>query len=129
MPPSPLAPLLIEFIADTRIHREPTVIPRLPIVGNGPPGTFVLFGNGRRVSLPTDQIVATEAGVAGTGARVGFGGMAFDGLRDGTLMFRRIFDVQPVEQLSSERSRRMTLDPQLVAVILVDGIEVWPLLS
>ena len=119
------APLLVEFIADTQVYREAEVIPKLPIVGNGPPGTFVLFGDGRKVSLPTDQIVFSED--LGLGARVGFGGMSFAGLEDGYLVFHRVRDLQL--DPSPERSRRMTLAPHMVATVYVDGREVWPLCS
>jgi hypothetical protein len=47
-------PLLIDFAAPTSLLREQNRPSTLPIVGNGPPGTFVLFPNGLRVSLPTD---------------------------------------------------------------------------
>jgi hypothetical protein len=43
-------------------------------VEDGPPGTFVLFPHGLRVSLPTDQIVAADDD--GGRARVAFGGRA-----------------------------------------------------
>jgi hypothetical protein len=81
-------PLLIEFIADTKIHRDPEVVPKLPIVQNGPPGTSVIFSDGATVPLPTDQIVF-EDDTAGR-ARVGFGGMSFEGIEDGSLVFYRI---------------------------------------
>jgi hypothetical protein len=59
----------------------------LPIVGNGPPGTLVLFPGGLRVSLPTAQIVVADD--ACDHVRVGFGGMHFVGLEDGRLLFWR----------------------------------------
>src|SRR5438132_13045586 len=65
--------LLIDFVAPTALLREEHRPSTLPIVGNGPPGTFVLFPNGLRVSLPTDQIVFADD--TGGHARVGFGGM------------------------------------------------------
>jgi hypothetical protein len=74
-------PLLIEFVVNTQIYREPQVVPKLPIVQNGPPGTFIVFADGRRVSIPTDQIVFADD--TGATARVGFGGMCFDGIEDG----------------------------------------------
>jgi hypothetical protein len=73
--------LRIEFVPGTHVYREPEVAPKLPIVQNGPPGTFVVFSDGERVSLPTDQIVFAEDG-NGT-AQVGFGGMRFAGMEDG----------------------------------------------
>ena len=45
-------PLLVEFVPRTNLYREPETIPKLPIVQNGPPGTFVVFSGGRKVPLP-----------------------------------------------------------------------------
>ncbi|MBA3540827.1 MAG: hypothetical protein H0T79_14540 [Deltaproteobacteria bacterium] len=120
-------PLLIEFVVDTTIYREPDFVPRLPILQNGPPGTFIVFADGRRVSLPTDQIVFSDD--TGARARVGFGGMRYVGIEDGFLVFLRVRDLQPPETLPPGRGRRMTLKPEMVSTIYVDGGEVWPLLA
>ena len=53
-------PLLVEFVPRTNIYREPEAISKLPIVQNGPPGTFVVFSDGRKVPLPTGQIVFAD---------------------------------------------------------------------
>lgn len=120
-------PLLIEFAPGTHIHREPEVSPNLPIVQNGPPGTFVVFADGGRVPLPTDQIVYADD--SGGAAHVGFGGMRFGGIDDGRLLFYRVRDLQPEMLLSPERGRKMTLEPPMVSSISVDGRRVWPLAS
>jgi hypothetical protein len=117
-------PLLIEFVSGTRITREPEVMSKLPILHNGPPGTSVVFRDGAEVPLPTDQIVFAED--SGGAAQVGFGGMSFEGIESGELVFLRVRDLQPEALLSPERGRRMTLDPHLVASIAVDGRVVWP---
>lgn len=117
-------PLLIDFTAPTSLLREENRISTLPIVGNGPPGTFVLFPNGLRVSLPTDQIVFAED--AGGHARVGFGGMRFVGLDEGRLVFVRIRELFTEDQLSPARSHTMRLDLRWVAKISIDGRPVWP---
>ena len=117
-------PLLIEFIAKTQIYRDLEVVPKLPIVQNGPPGIFVGFSDGRKVPLPTDQILFDDD-TAG-GARVGFGGMSFEGLEDGYLVFYRVRDLRPEEELSPQRGRRMTLEPQMVSAIYLDGRKAWP---
>ena len=93
-------------------------------IGNGPPGTFVLFPNGLSVSLPTDQIVFADD--TRGHARVGFGGMRFVGSEEGRLVFVRIRELFPTDQLSPARSHKMLLDPQWVATISVDGQHVWP---
>ena len=117
-------PLLIEFVPGTRISREPKVVSKLPIVQNGPPGTSIVFGDGATVPLPTDQIIFAEDG--GGAARVGFGGMSFEGMEAGQLVFLRVRDLQPVELLSPQRGRRMTLEPRMIASTAVDGRVVWP---
>jgi hypothetical protein len=119
--PGPM--LLIEFVPGSRIEREQEHTPGLPIVGNGPPGTFVHFASGRRVPLPTDQIVLVE------GVCVSFGGMSFFGLERDQLVFHRVRDLVPANQLSPERRSRMTLEPEMVAAIFVDGKLVWPALQ
>ncbi len=116
--------VLIEFSAPTSLLREQDRPSQLPIVGNGPPGTFVVFPSGLRVSLPTDQIVLTDD--SGGHARVGFGGMRFVGSEGGRLTFVRVREMFPEDQLSPDRSHTMRLDPQWVAAISVDGRRVWP---
>ena len=65
-------PLLIEFAPHTSLYRERELVSQLPIIRNGPAGTFVVFPRGLRVSLPTDQIIVADD--TGGHARVGFGG-------------------------------------------------------
>jgi hypothetical protein len=120
-------PLLIDFAAPTSLLREAHRPSSIPIIGNGPPGTFVLFPNGFRVSLPTDQIVFADD--TSGHARVGLGGMQFEGLKEGRLVFVRVRDLFPEDQLSPARSHTMRLDPRWVATISVDGRPVWPAAS
>ena len=120
----PSAPLLVEFTAGTRVVREPDHTPGLPIVQNGPPGTFVHFPGGGRVPLPTDQIVSATNDEGR--ARVGFGGMSWSGVEAGQLVFFRVRDLRPAHELSPERGRRMTLEPWMVESVIVDGVLAWP---
>jgi len=117
-------PLLICFTTPSSIVREPNRISALRIVGNGPPGTFVHFPNGLRVSLPTDQIVFTDD--TGGHARVGFGGMQLVESDEGQLVFVRVRELLPEEQLSPARSHTMRLDSRWVATVSVEGRLVWP---
>jgi hypothetical protein len=117
-------PLLIDFATPSSIFREHNRISALPIIGNGPPGTFVLFPHGFRVSLPTDQIVFTDE--TRGHARVGFGGMQFVGSDKRHLVFVRIRELLREDQLSPARSHTMRLDSHLVATVSVDGRPVWP---
>jgi hypothetical protein len=114
---------VVEFVRGSRIHREPAFTPGLPVVQNGPPGTFVTFADGRRVPLPTDQIVLAED--ASGAAHVGFGGMRFDGMEQGQLTFRRVRELAPEAQLSPERGRRMTLEPAMVTAVFMEGRLAW----
>jgi hypothetical protein len=117
------APLLIEFAPQTSLYREPDRVSQLPIVRNGPPGTFVVFPDGMRVSLPTDQIVFADD--TDGAARVGFGGMSYTGSADGQLIFVRVRELQPEAQLSPARSHVMRLEARMVSSILEDGRPVW----
>jgi hypothetical protein len=119
-----MIPLLIDFATPSSIFREPNRVSTLRIIGNGPPGTFVIFPGRLRVSLPTDQIVFSDD--TSGHARVGFGGMQFVGLQEGQLVFERSHEVLPEEQLSPARSHKMFLDPQWVLMVSTDGRQVWP---
>jgi len=116
-------PLLIDFTEPSSVLREQNRISALPILGNGPPGTFVVFPSGYKVSLPTDQIVFADD--TGGHARVEFGGMRFVGLEEGHLVFIRIRELFPEDQLSPARSHTMRLDPKWVTTVSVDGRPIW----
>jgi hypothetical protein len=116
-------PLLVEFVRPATLQREAHRASALPILGNGPPGTFIVFPRGLRVSLPTDQIVFADD--TGGRVRVGFGGMEFTGEEDGRLVFRRVRELHPEEQLSPARSHRMLLEPHWVDHVLVYGRRAW----
>ena len=75
--------------------------------------------------LTTDQIVSVDD--TGGSARVGFGGMRFEAMEEGHLVFYRVRDLRPEGELSPQRGRMMTLAPQMVSSIYVDGRHVWPL--
>ena len=117
-------PLLIDFATPSSIIREQNRISPIRILGNGPPGTFVVFPDGLRVSLPTDQIVFADD--AGGHARIGFGGMQFVGVDQRQLVFVRVRELLPEDQLSPARSHTMRLDPHWVTAIRVDGRAAWP---
>jgi hypothetical protein len=116
-------PVVVDFVAPTVLVREADRPSDLTIIGNGPPGTFVVFPNGLRVSLPTDQIVS--AGDEGGFVRVGLGGMQFVGVQDGRLTFLRVLELWPASQLSPARSHRMELDPAWVSTVFACGERVW----
>ena len=122
------AALVITFVSPSSLHREQHRPSRLPIVGNGPPGTFVVFPEmALRVSLPTDQIVSADD--CGGSAIVGFGGMRYVGVDQGTLLFTRGRELLPEDQLSPARSHTMRLEARWIADVSVDGRTVWPRLG
>lgn len=123
-PDDPGHPLLIAFAAPSALRREIDRPSTLPIIGNGPPGTFVVFADGWQVSLPTDQIVFADD--SSGCVRVAFGGMAFVGVEAGQLVCARVREVQPEEFLSPHRSHRMQLDPRWVTSIEQHGRLCWP---
>jgi hypothetical protein len=125
MASAPRLSLVVEFAAPSTHRRETHRPSQLPIVGNGPPGTFVVFPGGLRVSLPTDQIVSSDD--RSGRARVEFGGMRFAGVNGGLLTFARVRELFPEEQLSPARSHTMYLEPGWVSAVLADGRPVWTL--
>jgi hypothetical protein len=116
--------LLVEFITPTALIREQDRPSMLPIIRNGPPGTFVAFPDGLRVSLPTDQILSADD--THGFVRVVFGGMQFVGVEDGSVICRRASEVHPEHLLSPDRSHRMVLDPSWLSSVVESGIRVWP---
>jgi len=114
---------VVEFVTGSRVFKEPPFVSGLPVVRNGPPGTFVTFANGAKVPLPTDQIVSTDDGTGA--AHVGFGGMRFEGIEGGQLTFRRVRELFPEHELSPERRHRMTLKPEMVVAVFMEGRLVW----
>ncbi len=117
-------PLVIDFARPSSLLRERDRTSALRIVGNGPPGTFIVFPNRLRVSLPTDQIVLAEE--TDGHVRVGFGGMRFVAEEAGKLVFVRFRELFPEDQLSPTRSHTMVLEPEWVASVSSNGAAVWP---
>ena len=115
--------LRIDFVAGTRLFREADRPTHLPIYRNGPPGTFVLFADGLRVSLPTDQIVAADDACGHVS--VSFGGMGFTGVVDGHLTFRRVREMRAEAELSPDRSHVMLLDPAWVTSVVFEDRPIW----
>src|SRR4051794_25811209 len=106
-------PVIVEFVPGTTLLREQDRRSPLPVVGNGPPGTFVCFPEGLRVSLPTDQIV--DANDAAGSVRATFYGMQFSGVNRGQLRFDRVRELRAETELSPARSHMMLLDVAWVA--------------
>jgi hypothetical protein len=119
-----MSPLRIEFTAPSALVREQDRPSTLRIIGNGPPGTFVAFPGGLRVSLPTDQIVSADD--TSGHVTVVFGGMRYVGMENGNLICIRAEEMHPEHLLSPDRSHRMVLDPSWVSSMAESGFRVWP---
>jgi hypothetical protein len=114
----------VAFADGATLHREAELVQGLPVIGNGPPGTFVHVA-GVRVSLPTDQIVETSTR-DGT-VQVTFWGMRFAGPdAAGRLIFNRVRERLPEAQLSPARSHRMVLEPHWVTAVTAHGVRLFP---
>lgn len=101
-------------------------MPKLPVVRNGPPATFVVFpSRKRKISLPTDQIIDAED--TGGYARVDFGGMKYVGIEGEKFVFDRVRDLAPPETLAPDRGMRMAIEMRAVSKIVSEGDCVWPL--
>jgi hypothetical protein len=51
--------------------------------------------------------------------------MRWGGVEGGLLTFHRVRDLLPEHELSPERGRRMTLAPEMVAAVFMEGRLVW----
>src|SRR5258706_12896601 len=111
--------LVIDFIAPSSLSRETDRPSQLPIAGNGPPGTFVIFPDSLSVSLPTDQIVSSDDSAGH--ARVEFGGMRVTGLEGGPLVFVRFREVPPEDRLSPARRHTTYLQRSWGPGLSMDG--------
>jgi hypothetical protein len=112
----------VVFAVGATLFREADRRSDLPIYRNGPPGTFVIVER-TRISLPTDSIL--DAVERDDTVVVDFDGFRFDGARQGELVFSRVRDRLPEEELSPDRSWTMKLDERWIALVSVDGNTVW----
>ena len=60
---------------------------------------------------------------------MGFGGMRYVGVDQGTLLVTRVRELLPEDQLSPARSHTMRLEARWIADVSVDGRTVWPRLG
>jgi hypothetical protein len=119
--------LIVEFAAGSRILREaaPDTEELRPDWEPRSPGAFVVFKNGKRVPVPADQIVHDE--VQGGRARVGFGGMSFEGVVGGRLIFWRVREIGRASPLDGAvGDDKLEVDSGMVARVEVEGSLVWP---
>jgi hypothetical protein len=123
-------PVLIEFKTGSRIEAFEPVSP-LSIENQATsdfdaksPKTFVILSDDQRVALPTDQIVMAQD--RDGSATIGLGGMSFEGMEDGNLVFWRVQDLLPEELLSPQRELKVMVSSDAIAHVHVNGQNVWP---
>lgn len=108
-------PLMVEFSPGSRIEKTNAE----PI-----PGTQVVFPDGSRLEMPCDQVVLGEDERGS--ARIGLGGMSFEGIEEDQLVFWRVRDLLPEEFLEPSRPEKLSIRPGLVTRVVVEGDQVWP---
>ena len=121
------SPVVVEFSKGAKVFVDPGIptTPVHPDLREGPPPTQVRLADGTLVELPSDQMLFSEQTKSGT-SRVGLGGMSFEGTSDeGKLLFWRVLDLLPEENIAWNRIDRIALDPRQVSQVLVDGRVVW----
>jgi hypothetical protein len=111
-------PLVVEFTSGSRVHHEGVKLE------SETPSSYVVLPSGEQIEIPSDQVVLDEN--AKGQARVGFGGMSFEGVEDDRLVFWRVRDLLPESLLPSSTTDKLTLDPQVVSAVRVQGVQVWP---
>jgi hypothetical protein len=117
-------PLVVEFAPGSRVQAHPDEADLESEVHLMPRDAMIRFPDGSEVPVPADQIVLEEHQEGA--ARVGFGGVSFEGIVDGKLAFWRVKDLAPEETLSADRDIRFLIAPELVSSIVVHGVPVWP---
>src|SRR4051812_43016487 len=106
-------PLVVEFAPGSRVEAyemEGTSDAEMP---SFPRDALIRFTDGRQIPVPADQIVLEE--VEKGSARVGFGGVSFEGMVDGQLAFWRVKDLAPEQSLAADRDIRFLIAPEFVS--------------
>ena len=107
-------PVVIEFVSGSRIHQADTITAN----------TLILLSSGQEIPIPSDQIVLGEDHHGA--ARVGLGGMSFEGVENDHLIFWRVCDLLPEEALPPSREIKVALHRDHVSSVSVQGTRVWP---
>ena len=117
-------PLVVEFAPGSRVEAHELEVPTEAEKPQYPRDALIRFADGRQIPVPADQIVLEEQERGA--ARVGFGGVSFEGLVDGQLAFWRVKDIAPEDMVAADRDIRFLVPTDLVSSIAVQGIKVWP---
>ena len=117
-------PLVVEFAPGSRVEAHEMETAEEAERPQIPRDALIRFADGREIPVPADQIVLEEQEKGA--ARVGFGGVSFEGMVDGQLAFWRVKDIAPEDTLAADRDIRFLVPPELVSSIAVHGVTVWP---
>lgn len=117
-------PVVIEFLPGSTLKH-----PEIALNNDDPhyrvnPQSTVHFSNGAQISVPADQIVLHE--YTDKQVRIGLGGMSYEGIENDQLVFWRVKDLFPEEELHPQREMKFTIDLNLVSRIQIHGTQVWP---
>src|SRR4051812_30878927 len=94
-------PLVVEFAPGSRVEAHEMEYAGEADQASFPRDALIRFTDGREVPVPADQIVLEEHDDGG--AKVGFGGVSFEGMIDGQLAFWRVKDIAPEDMLPVDR--------------------------
>lgn len=134
MKPNVEAPLVIEFIRGSKVQEDAATAPEDEAMALRRPwlskkrSMRVILPDGRKVSLPVPQLLRSgdEEGCA----KIAMDGMSFEGMKNDQFVFWRVQDLNEEEETpaygDSEAGDRLSIDPQSVSRILVQGRQVWP---
>ncbi len=112
-------PVFVEFENGSRVEQN-----FLDAEVEGLPDTQVVLADGRRVSLPTEQVVFEDS--SNGMAQIGIGGMSFEGVSSDGLVLYRVKDLVAPEFCSPQFSGKLVIDTESVKRFVVNGHQVWP---
>ncbi len=115
-------PVFVEFEIGSRVEQN-----FLDAEIEGLPDTQIILADGKRVSLPTEQLVFEDS--SNGMAQVGIGGMSFEGISPDGFVLYRVKDLVAPEYCSPHFSGKLVLDTDSVKRFVVNGHQVWPMTS
>jgi hypothetical protein len=109
-------PVLIEFVPGSRF------LPKQEGETRGV--STVLLADGRCVEVPEDQVIFADE--KSGQARLGLGGMSYEGIRDDRFELWRVRDLWPEDRIAVSSEQRILVAREMVSRILLEGAQVYP---